>query len=62
MNEENTVRFTILASSMPLRAQQNAPGGRIVEDGIVRAPAKIGPQNLAYNVSPPGDVGRLAAA
>src|SRR4029077_16756425 len=41
-------------------AQQNAPGGRIVRTiGIVRARAKIGLQNLAYNLqhSPPGDAG-----
>src|SRR4029453_18968232 len=32
-------------------AQQNAPGGRIVRTiGIVRARAKIGLQNLAYNI------------
>ena len=34
-------------------AQQNAPGGRIVRTiGIVRARAKIGLQNLAYNIRP----------
>ena len=32
-------------------AQQNAPGGRIVRTiGMVRARAKIGLQNLAYNI------------
>ena len=32
-------------------AQQTAPGGRLVRSiGIVRARAKIGLQNLAYNV------------
>ena len=39
-----------LVSSM-YRAQQSAPGGRIVRTiGIVRARAKIGLQNLAYNI------------
>jgi hypothetical protein len=32
-------------------AQQNSPGGRIVRTiGIARAKAKIGLQNLAYNI------------
>jgi IS5 family transposase len=32
-------------------AQQSAPGGRIVRTiGMVRARAKIGLQNLAYNI------------
>jgi hypothetical protein len=38
-------------------AQQNSPGGRIVRAiGIARAKAKIGLQNLAYNIRR-GDAG-----
>ena len=45
-------------------AQQNAPGGRIVRNsiGIVRARAKIGLQNLAYNIRRLVTLERLAAA
>ena len=44
-------------------AQQNAPGGRIVRTiGIVRARAKIGLQNLAYNIRRLVTLDRLAAA
>ena len=44
-------------------AQQNAPGGRIVRTiGIVRARAKIGLQNLAYNIRRLVTLERLAAA
>src|SRR5205809_68673 len=44
-------------------AQQNAPGGRIVRTiGIVRARAKIGLQNLAYNIRRMVTLERLAAA
>jgi IS5 family transposase len=44
-------------------AQQNAPGGRIVRAiGIVRAKAKIGLQNLAYNIRRLVTVERMAAA
>ena len=43
-------------------AQQNAPGGRIVRTiGIVRARAKIGLQNLAYNIRRLVTLERLAA-
>jgi hypothetical protein len=39
-------------------AQQNSPGGRIVRTiGIARAKAKIGLQNLAYNIRRLGDAG-----
>jgi hypothetical protein len=39
-------------------SQQSAPGGRIVRAiGMVRARAKIGLQNLAYNIRRPGDAG-----
>ena len=41
----------------------NAPGGRIVRTiGIVRARAKIGLQNLAYNIRRLVTLERLAAA
>jgi IS5 family transposase len=44
-------------------AQQNAPGRRIVRTiGIVRARAKIGLQNLAYNIRRLVTLERLAAA
>jgi len=44
-------------------AQQSAPGGRIVRTiGIVRARAKIGLQNLAYNIRRLMTLERLAAA
>ena len=44
-------------------AQQNAPGGRIVRTiGIMRARAKIGLQNLAYNIRRLVTLERLAAA
>ena len=44
-------------------AQQNAPGGRIVRTiGIIRARAKIGLQNLAYNIRRLVTLERLAAA
>jgi IS5 family transposase len=44
-------------------AQRNAPGGRIVRTiGIVRARAKIGLQNLAYNIRRLVTLERLAAA
>jgi hypothetical protein len=44
-------------------AQQSAPGGRIVRTiGMVRARAKIGLQNLAYNIRRLVTLERLAAA
>ena len=44
-------------------AQQSAPGGRIVRTiGIVRARAKIGLQNLAYNMRRLLTLERMAAA
>ena len=44
-------------------AQENAPGGRLVRTiGIVRARAKIGMQNLAYNMRRLVSVERMAAA
>ena len=44
-------------------AQQNAPGGRIVRTiGIARAKAKIGLQNLAYNIRRLVTLERMAAA
>ncbi len=44
-------------------AQQNGPGGRIVRTiGIARARAKIGLQNLAYNIRRLVTLERLAAA
>jgi transposase, IS5 family len=44
-------------------AQQTSPGGRIVRTiGIVRAKAKIGLQNLAYNIRRLVTLERLAAA
>ena len=44
-------------------AQQTSPGGRIVRTiGIVRARAKIGLQNLAYNIRRLVTLERLAAA
>jgi IS5 family transposase len=44
-------------------AQQSAPGGRIVHTiGVVRARAKIGLQNLAYNIRRLVTLERLAAA
>jgi transposase, IS5 family len=44
-------------------AQQNAPGGRIVRTiGIVRARAKIGLQNLAYNIRRLVTLERMAVA
>jgi len=44
-------------------AQQSSVGGRIVRTiGIVRARAKIGLQNLAYNMRRLVTLGRMAAA
>src|SRR5271163_1995165 len=44
-------------------AQQNSPGGRLVRTiGIVRAKAKIGLQNLAYNIRRLVSLERMAAA
>jgi IS5 family transposase len=44
-------------------AQQNSPGGRIVRTiGIARAKAKIGQQNLAYNIRRLATLERMAAA
>jgi hypothetical protein len=44
-------------------AQQNSPGGRIVRTiGIARAKAKIGLQNLAYNIRRLVTLERMAAA
>ena len=44
-------------------SQQNAVGGRIVRTiGIVRARAKIGLQNLAYNIRRFVTLDRIAAA
>jgi transposase, IS5 family len=44
-------------------AQQNSVGGRIVRTiGIVRARAKIGLQNLAYNMRRLVTLDRMAAA
>jgi IS5 family transposase len=44
-------------------SQQSAPGGRIVRTiGMVRARAKIGLQNLAYNIRRLVTLERLAAA
>jgi hypothetical protein len=44
-------------------AQQTSPGGRIVRTiGIVRARAKIGLQNLAYNIRRFMTLERLALA
>jgi hypothetical protein len=44
-------------------AQQNSPGGRIVRTiGIARAKAKIGLQNLAYNMRRLVTLERMAAA
>ena len=44
-------------------AQENAPGGRLVRTiGIVRARAKIGLQNLAYNIRRLVSLERMAAA
>jgi transposase, IS5 family len=44
-------------------AQQNSPGGRIVRTiGIVRAKAKIGLQNLAYNIRRLATLERMATA
>ena len=44
-------------------AQQNSPGGRIVRTiGILRAKAKIGLQNLAYNIRRLVTLERMAAA
>ena len=44
-------------------AQQTSPGGRIVRTiGIVRARAKIGLQNLAYNIRRLVTLERMAAA
>ena len=43
--------------------QQSSPGGRIVRTiGIVRAKAKIGLQNLAYNIRRLATLERMAAA
>jgi IS5 family transposase len=44
-------------------AQQNSPGGRIVRTiGIARAKAKIGLQNLAYNIRRLVTLERMAVA
>ena len=44
-------------------AQQNSPGGRLVRTiGIVRAKAKIGLQNFAYNIRRLASLERMAAA
>jgi len=44
-------------------AQQTSPGGRIVRTiGIVRAKAKIGLQNLVYNIRRLVTLERMAAA
>src|SRR5580700_7756023 len=44
-------------------AQQTSPGGRIVRTiGIARAKAKIGLQNLAYNIRRLVTLERMAAA
>ena len=44
-------------------AQQNSPGGRIIRTiGIARAKAKIGLQNLAYNMRRLVTLERMAAA
>jgi hypothetical protein len=44
-------------------AQQTTPGGRLVRTiGIVRARAKIGLQNLVYNIHRPVTLQRMAAA
>ena len=44
-------------------AQQNSPGGRIVRTiGIARAKAKIGLQNLAYNIRRLVTLERMATA
>jgi transposase, IS5 family len=44
-------------------AQQTSPGGRIIRTiGIVRARAKIGLQNLAYNIRRFVTLERMAAA
>jgi IS5 family transposase len=44
-------------------AQENAPGGRLVRSiGLVRAKAKIGLQNLAYNIRRLVTLERTAAA
>jgi IS5 family transposase len=44
-------------------SQQSAPGGRIVRTiGMMRARAKIGLQNLAYNIRRLVTLERLAAA
>ena len=44
-------------------AQETSPGGRIVRTiGIVRARAKIGLQNLAYNIRRLVTLERIAAA
>ena len=43
-------------------AQENAPGGRLVRTiGIVRAKAKIGLQNLVYNIRRLVTLERMAA-
>ena len=44
-------------------AQESSPGGRIVRTiGIVRARAKIGLQNFAYNIRRLVTLDRMAAA
>ena len=44
-------------------AQQTAPGGRLVRTiGMIRARAKIGLQNLAYNIRRLATLERMAAA
>ena len=44
-------------------AQENAPGGRLIRTiGAVRAKAKIGLQNLAYNIRRLGTLEKMAPA
>ena len=46
-----------------VRRQQTTPGGRLVRTiGIVRARAKIGLQNLVYNIHRPVTLQRMASA
>ena len=59
-----SIRAAIVTPSRPMfGAQQPSPGGRIVRTiGIVRAKAKIGLQNLAYNIRRLVTLERMAAA
>ena len=53
----------IVRNAIVPAAQQNSPGGRIVRTiGIARAKAKIGLQNLAYNIRRQVTLERMAAA